>query len=131
MNRFHQASIIFQSMLIFQYEINVNQNYVISSFVFMYIKIDKASSLLNKVKRLYMYFMYHVVSLQLHMVHFSTKYGTITNAIDKKDGIAVVAVLFKVFSNPFRLSIRINHILKKKSFITLYLISVHYEGGRV
>lgn len=30
------------------------------------------------------------------MVHFNTKYGTITDAIDKEDGIAVVAILFKV-----------------------------------
>ncbi|XP_062599837.1 carbonic anhydrase 1-like isoform X2 [Saccostrea cucullata] len=34
-------------------------------------------------------------SAELHMVHFNTKYGTVTNAIDKKDGIAVVAILFK------------------------------------
>nr|XP_022305243.1 carbonic anhydrase 1-like [Crassostrea virginica] len=34
-------------------------------------------------------------SAELHMVHFNTKYGTITNAIDKKDGIAVVSVLFE------------------------------------
>ena len=78
----------------------------------MYIKIDKASSLLNKVRRLYIYFMYHIVSLQLHMVHFNTKYGTITNAIDKKDGIAVVAVLFEVFSNSFRLSRNQSHFEK-------------------
>lgn len=31
------------------------------------------------------------------MVHFNTKYGTITDAIDKEDGIAVVAILFKVY----------------------------------
>lgn len=30
------------------------------------------------------------------MVHFNTKYGTITDAIDKEDGIAVVAILFQV-----------------------------------
>eukprot|EP00105_Crassostrea_gigas_P020836 XP_011439732.2 PREDICTED: carbonic anhydrase 7 [Crassostrea gigas] len=34
-------------------------------------------------------------SAELHMVHFNTKYGTITDAIDKEDGIAVVAILFK------------------------------------
>ncbi|XP_048754390.2 carbonic anhydrase 2-like [Ostrea edulis] len=32
---------------------------------------------------------------ELHMVHFNTKYRTVTNAIDKKDGIAVVAILFE------------------------------------
>ena len=46
------------------------------------------------------------------MVHFNTKYGTITNAIDKKDGIAVVAVLFEVFSNSFRLSRNQSHFEK-------------------
>lgn len=34
--------------------------------------------------------------LKLHMVHFNTKYRTITDAIDKEDGIAVVAILFQV-----------------------------------
>ena len=38
------------------------------------------------------------------MVHFNTKYHTVTDAIDKKDGIAVVAILFEVRSRSRSLS---------------------------
>lgn len=52
------------------------------------------------------------------MVHFNTKYGTITDAIDKEDGIAVVAILFKV-------SLDFDHITE---LIQYTIIKVFHHG---
>lgn len=35
--------------------------------------------------------------LELHLVHYDKQYGNFTIAAQKKNGLAVVAVLFKVF----------------------------------
>lgn len=34
-------------------------------------------------------------SMELHLVHWNTKYGNISNASDKPDGLAVISVLYK------------------------------------
>lgn len=52
------------------------------------------------------------------MVHFNTKYGTITDAIDKEDGIAVVAILFQV-------SFDIAYLTQKvQKLIEIYTVSI-------
>ena len=35
-------------------------------------------------------------SAELHLVHFNTKYGTLGEAVDKPDGLAVLGMLIKV-----------------------------------
>ena len=35
-------------------------------------------------------------SAELHLVHFNTKYGSLGDAVDKPDGLAVLGILLKV-----------------------------------
>ena len=38
----------------------------------------------------------HALPFQLHLVHYSTKYGDFKTAVDKRDGLAVIGVFLQV-----------------------------------
>lgn len=80
----------------------------------MSFKMDKASTLLIRIEDYTCTLCFILFPCSCTwFISTQNKYGTITNAIDKKDGIAVVAVLFEVFSNSFRLSRNQSHFEKK------------------
>ena len=53
--------------------------------------------------------------LQLHLVYYNSAYGSFTQAVDKPDGLAVVAVLLKV-----HVRVMANHVIQIVRCRTVY-----------
>ena len=49
-----------------------------------------------KLLKMYEYPCLHTVSLQMHIVHYSTKFRTIQEAVGSRNGLAVLAFFFEV-----------------------------------